>query len=31
MTDANRLGQDVTSYVLRNAFRPVWGRDWGHG
>jgi hypothetical protein len=31
MTDANRLGQDVTSYVLRNAFRPVWGRDGGHG
>ena len=26
MTDANRLGQDVTSYVLRNAFRPAWGR-----
>ena len=31
MTDGNRLGQDVTSYVLRNAFQPVWGRAWGHG
>jgi hypothetical protein len=28
MTDGNRLGQDVTSYVLRNAFQPAWGRHW---
>ena len=28
MTDGNRLGQDVTSYVLPNAFRPAWGRHW---
>jgi hypothetical protein len=28
MVDANGLGRDVVSYVLRNAFQPTHGRGW---
>jgi hypothetical protein len=31
MTDGNQLGQDVTSYVVRNAFHRASWRDWAHG
>jgi hypothetical protein len=31
MTDGNGLGQAVADFVVRNAFQPVGGRDWGRG